>query len=682
VTAAGRDLAAGAAVDPSAGDGLPGTDKVSVPNRPRDGAIPALTGLRFVAAISVVLAHGTIQILRYEPPDAISLWVPRLSGFGMTLFFVLSGFVIHYNYRHLATARHWSGLASFLWARFARLYPLFLVMLVLDVLLGRKLVDFLTGNTAGFIDVLRALPYYLLFVQSWIYVPFADDSLIYVTASNISLTWSISTEWFFYLAYPAIALVVLRLRRPAIVLGTIVAWSLLWGSLASSLYAITPEIDSWAVGRYGPMAGVAAGYQDSFIRWLLYFSPYVRIGEFILGCLVAQLYLQRRSRLVAGWEREFGRWLLPAAIASVPLVIFLTYSQTWQSALLVSLSTNFALAPSAALILFGAARYETGISRFLRNPAIVALGEASYSIYLIHFLILLVIAGYLGQILPATTPNLIFLALRFAFVLALICVLALSLHGFVEVPARRWLRGLWSIAGPRRVGAALAIAAAPAVAALFCLPVAGFFAGGPDQITAGIRLISATYGGNCGGKHGNATRALVAECNGKDACDYTVDVAKLGDPAGGCAKDFAVDYQCMPATAPREAALPGEAGFGSHVVLACSAGTEGSAQAAAAPPAPTTAAAAAPADAIAILSATYGQNCGVRRGNATADVQASCKGKSSCGYVVDVTRLGDPANGCAKNFAVTYRCSGSPDALTREAPAEAGFGTSLELSCP
>jgi peptidoglycan/LPS O-acetylase OafA/YrhL len=652
--------------------------------RAHAGDIRALTGLRFIAAISVVIAHATDHVLRYDPPDMISLWLPRMSGFGMSLFFVLSGFVIHYNYRYLVTERGLAGLGAFLWARFARLYPLFLLMLVLDVLLGRKLMDFLTGNTAGFIDVLRSLPYYLLFVQSWIYVPFADNSLIYVTGGNIALTWSISTEWFFYMAYPVIATLVLRIRRPAFILGAMLAWSLLWGSLAFNFWANTSGIDAWATARYGPIAAVASGYQDSFIRWLLYFSPYLRIGEFILGCLTAQLFLQLRDRAVPAPEQAIGRLLLWAGIASVPLIIFLSYASDYRLSLLFNLSTNYALAPSVALILFGAARYENGVSRFLRNRFIVALGEASYSIYLIHFLILLLISGYLGQILPVTIPNIAFLVLRFIFVLSLICVIALGLHAIVEVPARRWLRGLWGSSGTHRGGrAALSIAVLPVVAMLLCLAVSGVLDGGPDQVTSGIRLISATYGGNCGGKRGNATRALVTECGGKDRCDYSVDVAKLGDPAGGCAKDFTVDYMCMPGNLPRQSAVPGEAGFGSHVVLACA---ERFLQlaAAAAPPAPSIA----PAPSsratagIDILSATYGQNCGAHTGNATADVHAACGGKSSCSYVVDVTRLGDPANGCQKNFTATYRCAGNPALLTREVPGEAGLGTSLELPCP
>ena len=151
--------------------------------------IPALTGLRFFAAFSVVVAHGTVQLLKFEEPPTLIDRLPQLSAFGMTLFFVLSGFVIHYNYRKKVTEQGLNGMAGFMWARFARLYPLYLFMLVLDVLLGRKLMVFVADNADGFQDVLGSLPYYLLLVQSWFYVPFGDSSLIYVTGSNIVLSW-------------------------------------------------------------------------------------------------------------------------------------------------------------------------------------------------------------------------------------------------------------------------------------------------------------------------------------------------------------------------------------------------------------------------------------------------------------------------------------------------------------
>ena len=62
--------------------------------------------------------------------------------------------------------------------------------------------------------------------------------------------------------------------------------------------------------------------------------------------------------------------------------------------------------------------------------------------------------------------------------------------------------------------------------------------------SAAIGVLSATYGGNCGVPQGNATFDVAASCNGLSDCNYFITVGILGDPAGGCAKDFVVDYTC------------------------------------------------------------------------------------------------------------------------------------------
>jgi len=83
---------------------------------------------------------------------------------------------------------------------------------------------------------------------------------------------------------------------------------------------------------------------------------------------------------------------------------------------------------------------------------------------------------------------------------------------------------------------------------------------------------------------------------------------------------------------------------------------------------------------ISVLSGTYGASCGVHPGNVTRDLYHACNGQQSCDYTVDVQRLGDPAPGCRKDYVATWRC---PDGRTHQAgaPAEAGFGAVVRLSC-
>ncbi|MGF6753647.1 hypothetical protein [Paraburkholderia sp. GAS42] len=86
------------------------------------------------------------------------------------------------------------------------------------------------------------------------------------------------------------------------------------------------------------------------------------------------------------------------------------------------------------------------------------------------------------------------------------------------------------------------------------------------------------------------------------------------------------------------------------------------------------------AETIRILSGTYGENCGVRRGNATGDLALHCNNRDACDYVVDRSRIGEPAVGCQKNFLAEWSC-GSAERHTAEVSPEAGAGSTLVLSC-
>ena len=268
--------------------------------------VPALTGLRFLAAFSVLLAHGlSATLTNNEPPKGAVLWLMQASGFGMTLFFVLSGFVIHYNYAGLVTGGRLRGIAAFLWARFARLYPLFLLMMLVYVLVSQRHVAYWTGRPEDINAIFQALPYFLLSIQSWIYKLIGGGALIDAIRGGSPPTWSISTEWFFYFAYPLIAWFILRARAPAIILLVIGIWCVLWTAFSTGLYDRTPQIDAWAVDHFGPIAEMQ-NHDDSFVRWLLYVSPYLRIGEFVLGAITAQLYIALQRRDVSRRENTLG----------------------------------------------------------------------------------------------------------------------------------------------------------------------------------------------------------------------------------------------------------------------------------------------------------------------------------------------------------------------------------------
>jgi peptidoglycan/LPS O-acetylase OafA/YrhL len=425
--------------------------------------VPALTGLRFVAAFSVLFAHGVSTILAsYEEPLNAIYWLRQASGFGMTLFFVLSGFVIHYNYASLVTGERQGGVAAYLWARFARLYPLFLLMLLVNVLASSRTLALWAGHPEGFDSILQALPYFLVSVQSWFYVPIGDSGLISAIGGGSPLSWSISTEWFFYFLYPVIAWLVVRLRRPSFTVAVTLIWCAVWIVLATTLRDRTGDMDAWAIARYGAVAGHQNHQADSFVRWLLYFSPYLRMGEFMLGTFVAQLYVQVREKPVSETEYRIGLGVLLAALISALLITWMMYSPFFAINIFRKMDTNFALAPTVALLIFCAARYRSIASRMLTTRPAIVLGEASYSIYLVHYVVLMVVVKLMGP----SRHGIIADVATLVVVLGVILVLSIAMFTYYEAPARKWLRAQWG--NDRKV---VALAAAPAILAIAIVAV-------------------------------------------------------------------------------------------------------------------------------------------------------------------------------------------------------------------
>ena len=234
--------------------------------------------------------------------------------------------MIHYNYGKLVTTKGLRGVAAFLWARFARLYPLFLLMMLVYVALSSRTLALLAGNPERFGSILQALPYFLLSIHTWVYTLIGENPVIDAIGGGSPITWSISTEWFFYFAYPLVAWLILRARTPRLAAALALFWCALWIAVTIGLYDWSSAIDTWAVRHYGPIAGAQEHFQTSFVRWLLYFSPYVRLGEFLLGTLVAQLYINLEQRSVSDRENLVGTVVFFTAVISVAAITYLNYS--------------------------------------------------------------------------------------------------------------------------------------------------------------------------------------------------------------------------------------------------------------------------------------------------------------------------------------------------------------------
>jgi peptidoglycan/LPS O-acetylase OafA/YrhL len=363
----------------------------------------SLTGLRIVAAVAVYASH-------LPPPKGDPGWLYCLqeSGYaGVTMFFVLSGFVLTINYfDRLRTGRQaWSYAA----ARIARVYPLYLVVL---------------GYPAVHMWVAGALPRKRLLehaaaLQAW-------DPNLSVAYGFVAPAWSISVEVFLYatlpILLPLVRLADRRLRHllTCFAVTTILLFGLTWWFQLAGRGAL-------------PWTNPASAH-----RWL-YRMPLTRVGDFALGILAARIYVRVRGR--AGIER-LGLILATAAIAA-------TVAMATQRPLLFSVwswDAIYAL-PAAALIFGLAVGPNTVIARLLSLSGVVFLGEASYAFYLSHKITLALVDGGASWSHGLTAAAVAVELYNLAFAVAV----AIGLHVGVERPARVYVRR-WLDRGHRTPG--------------------------------------------------------------------------------------------------------------------------------------------------------------------------------------------------------------------------------------
>jgi peptidoglycan/LPS O-acetylase OafA/YrhL len=377
----------------------------------------ALDGLRFIAAACVLIAHGFFYLVLEQDNNLVSGYNAPLLGLstiGMTLFFSLSGFVIHYNY---AASLSWpGGKRQFAIARFARLYPLFLLVFVVETFFAFYHPD---GKT----DLVSPLPLYLSFTESWWFWSFGSRVASEAYNNATGLMWSLSVEAFFYLVYIPLAPWLRKLSGSSLlIVGASIAGAAAWGS-------------SSAVQHISDLIALALKYTANpqtapqFTHWLTFNSPWFRLPEFLLGALAAQY-------VVTSPLRE----PMARTVCAVALAIFVpAYLYTNIALLPINGVITTCLAFTFALVLASTATSRHLFARALSNRWMVLGGEASYSLYLLQYWVMHDLGRWLADGWPIYIRFFIFLAL-----LPVAVIFALVSYRFFERPAIRVVRRLLS----------------------------------------------------------------------------------------------------------------------------------------------------------------------------------------------------------------------------------------------
>ncbi|HTR04279.1 MAG TPA: acyltransferase [Thermoanaerobaculia bacterium] len=378
-------------------------EKTTPAPAPRAGSqIPALTGVRAIAAYFVFFHHTPTRWLQVGP---LYLWWEM--HVGVTLFFVLSGFVITWRYDRQGPPRG-SRLRGYFVNRFARIYPLYFFLVV---------------------------PTMLYWGERSPRVWFFNLTIFSCFDSGIPQAWSLRVEECFYLAAPLVFLLwrrhpLLPLAAGAAVLAALVPVSLL------------PSMD----GILGPP------------RTLFLYTFFGRFFEFYVGMALAR---RVAADPAPSRPRRFPLLTLAGAAGIAGVVVALSAIHTATATRYLYglhhpagiVLNNLVLPLLIAAFYLGLIRERSLLQRVLSTRIADLLGRSSYAFYLVHmgvvrdlFVRLAVLgAGLVSAGAAAVTFR---FATRPIGLFLLVNLLAILLYEGIEAPANRYLRRRFAAPAP------------------------------------------------------------------------------------------------------------------------------------------------------------------------------------------------------------------------------------------
>lgn len=308
--------------------------------------LTSLDAVRTFACLGIMTFHMHLSVL---------------GDLGVSVFFVMSGFLSGYNHLESMDTEHITlgGSARFAYRKIIKLYPLCLIMLVIPA----------AGELYGVINGLASLPVMLgkvaanvLLMQSWIPV----NSFYF--SYNVP-AWYLSTILFSYFMLPLVLRWVKKCRtRRSAVLAMAAIWI---GRAALGILA----------GRIYVSFVADENRIRDFVKWFTYAFPVFRLGDFAVGCLMAKLFLTRR-------ENAAPPLLATAAEAgAIALIVLaeLSFENFW-----LNVNSTTLFLPASVALVYTFAVNEGYISRLFTCKLTAFISRISSDIFLIHYVVIFV----------------------------------------------------------------------------------------------------------------------------------------------------------------------------------------------------------------------------------------------------------------------------------------------------
>lgn len=344
---------------------------------------PALTGIRAIAAFMVFIHH-------YNPFNKAVFGEATFDFFsefhvGVTVFFVLSGFLITHRYFEFDKI----NFRQYLINRFARIYPMYFIITTITFLL--YIIHHLDLN-------IKFLGLYILNIS------FLKGYFDEFKFSGIAQGWSLTVEEFFYFAAPVFFIFIKKSKIFLLILPLLI---LLFGFYLVFLFG--------DLNFYGFMKN------DGFMLDYTFFG---RVMEFFTG-IALSLIVQKSHSFNTKYITFFG---IMAIMISIYCLSVLKVGNGFGTDCILGKIINTFLLPlfGIAPLFFGLIYEKTIVSKVLESRLFVLLGKSSYIFYLIHM-------GVFAIAFKKVSDNTVFLFL-------MLNIISIVLYKYIETPINSFIR--------------------------------------------------------------------------------------------------------------------------------------------------------------------------------------------------------------------------------------------------
>ena len=321
--------------------------------------IPGLDGLRAVAVVAVLLYHSQ------DITGLSAILTPEAGFLGVEMFFVISGFLITALLLQEHTRSGRIGIKDFWLRRARRLLPALYVFLggttALAALFGTDALDKIKEEILGAV----------FYASNWLLL--ANDQSYFEAAGRPSLLrhlWSLAIEEQFYLLWPLVVIVALRVGGRKLLGGLTVA------AIAGSTFLMWRLFDG--VEQFGDVTAV-------------YFRTDARAAALLLGALLAVVWRPWEGTRASHNPSPEVRWIIDVlGLCAIAFAVYLNFAFTdrvvqWDT--VTRLYHGGFLTLSAATVIAIAAVSIPGsqLGAALGNPVFRWIGLRSYGLYLWHW---------------------------------------------------------------------------------------------------------------------------------------------------------------------------------------------------------------------------------------------------------------------------------------------------------